>query len=176
MWHHNDAKSVSTNGAYLSVVYGVHVTAHPPRPPVTEHRWPDPDAGPWVVVLRWGDVDGRPECVGLDLGQLPDGDQPKVLAMSSVLRQLPVAEWIAADRAGMIAAPTPGGAVRQSTLERLQVVADVYRAAAAAGDPPVLAVAARFEITKGGAAALVSRARQVGLLPPTSQGVANAGK
>ncbi|MDP9389118.1 MAG: hypothetical protein M3Q48_14665 [Actinomycetota bacterium] len=29
--------------------------------------WPDPARGPWYVVAHWSEIDGRPECVGLEV-------------------------------------------------------------------------------------------------------------
>jgi hypothetical protein len=29
--------------------------------------WPDPKAGPWCFIGHWSDIDGRPECVGLEV-------------------------------------------------------------------------------------------------------------
>lgn len=75
----------------------------------------------------------------------------------------------------MMPAATPVRGLRKSTLDRLQAVADMYRAAVQDHRPPVKAVAEHFGLSKGGASNLITRARAVGLLPPTSQGVANAG-
>lgn len=30
-------------------------------------RWPDTLRGPWQLTFHWAEVDGRPECVGLDI-------------------------------------------------------------------------------------------------------------
>lgn len=148
----------------------------PPRqlPATTRHRWPEPD-GPWLVTLAWAVVDGRPECVGLDVRQA-DGAGHLVLTTSILMRQLPIAEWIAADRAEMMPRPASTAGLRQSTVDRLTEAAEVYRAAVQDRRPPVKAVEAHFGLSKGGASNLITRARQVGLLPPTSPGVANAGQ
>jgi hypothetical protein len=37
------------------------------RKDYTELQWPDPEAGPWFVGVHWRDVDGRPECIGMNL-------------------------------------------------------------------------------------------------------------
>ena len=29
--------------------------------------WPDPIKGPWMIRFHWGEVDGRAECVGIDV-------------------------------------------------------------------------------------------------------------
>jgi hypothetical protein len=29
--------------------------------------WPDPESGPWCFVGHWLDIDGRPECIGLEI-------------------------------------------------------------------------------------------------------------
>jgi hypothetical protein len=36
---------------------------HPP----TELLWPNPKSGPWWALVHWKEIDGRPECVGLEL-------------------------------------------------------------------------------------------------------------
>lgn len=59
--------------------------------------------------------------------------------------------------------------------DKLRRVATVYGAAAEAGQPPTLAVARRFRVSKSAAANLVARARGAGLLPATSRGRATPG-
>lgn len=142
----------------------------------TSHRWPDPELGPWTARLRWRIVYGRPECTGLDIIGPLDRPDAEITADDAVtllvLKGMRLAEWIASDRARMT--PEPGviiSGMRRSTRERLQVVADVYKEALSKGERPTTAVAEHFGLTQGGASSLVARARQVGLLPPTSAGV-----
>jgi hypothetical protein len=152
----------------------------------TTHLWPDRQAGPWLLELRWRVLDGRPECVGLRLASgdvFPDlsadawtvGDGEPVTA--ALIRLLGIPAHIAADRAGMILAPTgpalPPG-MRRSTADRFRKVAEVYRAALAEGRKPVLAVAETFDTSPSAAANLVARARAAGFLPPASPGVPQA--
>lgn len=54
--------------------------------------------------------------------------------------------------------------------DQLQQVADVYRAALAAGTPPTQTVADRLHVSRSHAGRLVGQARQRGLLGPTSRG------
>ncbi len=49
-------------------------------------------------------------------------------------------------------------------------VAEVYARAVQAGQPPTMAVAAHFQVEKSSAAKKVARARERGLLPPTTRG------
>lgn len=135
-------------------------------PATTQHRWPDTTDGPWLVTLTWQEIDGRPECVGLTI----TGAENSILT-AGVMRKLPVADWIAEDRADMTprAAATVG--LRTSTVERLKTAADIYQQARREGRPPTKAVAEHYGISHGGASHLVSRARNAGLLPPTSRGV-----
>jgi hypothetical protein len=60
--------------------------------------------------------------------------------------------------------------LRRSTRERLEEVARVYREAFAANQPPAKAVEERLGLTQGRASSLIARAREVGMLPPTSRG------
>lgn len=63
----------------------------------------------------------------------------------------------------------PAG-LRESTFERLKEAARIYQEAFAAGGKPTTAVAEHYGLTVGGASNLVSRARDIGLLPPTTRG------
>lgn len=54
--------------------------------------------------------------------------------------------------------------------DHYQAVAEVYRLAVAEGVPPTKAVAEHFTVSKSAAAKKVSRARERGLLPPTTRG------
>jgi hypothetical protein len=123
--------------------------------------------GPWLAVLNWSVIDGRHECVALHVQQAGVA----AILTASLLRKLPVADWIAQDRAGMTPRQTTTG-MRTSTLNRLKEAAEVYREALRYREPPTKAVAEHFDISHGGASNLVSRARAAGLLPPTSPGVA----
>jgi hypothetical protein len=142
--------------------------------PSTMQRWPDSD-GPWQVTMDWKVVDGRIECVGLFIGAA-DGDRP---ITPGLVRGLKVGDLIRQGRADLTEQATAGAEVRRvgmrrSTRQRLEEVARVYRAAFDAGLPPARAVADQFGITAGGASSLVARAREAGLLPPTSPGAPQA--
>jgi hypothetical protein len=60
------------------------------------------------------------------------------------------------------------------TNEHLIEVADTYRTALAAGEPPVQAVAARFDLRSHQAAKRVQAARSRGFLPRTTPGAPRA--
>lgn len=139
-----------------------------------------------MVRLTWQVIDGRRECVGLNISsmatpaenravppflQMPDEGVPLT---PGVVRDLKVGELIRSERErqdkqwGTPVVRPPG--LRESTFKRLQEAAVIYRAAYSSGDKPTTAVAEHFGLTVGGASNLVSRARELGLLPPTSRG------
>jgi hypothetical protein len=126
--------------------------------------------------MVWAKVDGRPECVGVTVfpRAASSGETEAVLQIlqASLLRQIPIADWIAQDRAAMAPAVEATAGMRQSAVDRLREATEVYQAAVRHGMPPTKAVAARFGISSGGASNLVARARAAGLLPPTSPGKA----
>jgi hypothetical protein len=139
------------------------------RLPSTQHRWPRGD-GPWVVTLGWRVIDGRPECVEVNIAGGEDVTGPLT---GTLLRQIGIPGFIAADRAAMMPAEEPAvpAGMRRSTVERFRRVAAVYRKALAEAGNPVQAVAAEFNLTGPSAANLVARARAAGFLPPASPGV-----
>lgn len=93
----------------------------PPHPPTSRRRakegehlrptaryWPDPYDGPWVLVLLWQVINGRPECVGLTLdssgtphlADLVRDVKPKTGTplTTTTLRALRLSELLAEDR------------------------------------------------------------------------------
>jgi hypothetical protein len=154
----------------------------------TLQRVPDRETGPWLLVTYWQELDGRRECVGMKLTSIAtaeEADDPPGLEMprdgqvltTSLLRDLRLSEQIQNARAafeqlGRREPEKPAG-LRQSTWERLQLAARIYREAFAGNGKPTSAVAAHFGLSVGGASNLVSRARDVGLLPPTSRGASH---
>lgn len=153
--------------AQNEIPYRMGVSSHPGQMPTsTQHHWPDPSEGPWSVTLDWQVIDGRPECTGLAVA----GSEGRMLT-ASVVRKIPVADWIAEDRARLAPTKPAIGGLRASTVERLKTAAEVYQRARSEGLPPTKAVAAYYGISHGGASNLISRARAAGLLPPTSPGV-----
>jgi hypothetical protein len=159
--------------------------------------WPDRKTGPWLLTFHWQAIDGRPECVGLDIAsslpertieeraagwaQLPEVGQP---LRTGVLRDLRLSELIQEERvraehlrrdvfetldAGSAYAPAKNA--RPATVRRMEMAAAAYREAWAVGGQPVRAVALRLGITQNAAKNLVARARAAGMLPPTSAGV-----
>ncbi|GAA0719518.1 hypothetical protein Drose_05835 [Dactylosporangium roseum] len=152
---------------------------------LTFQRYPD-DNGPWMLRMYWQTIDGRRECVGIKLSSMATRAEnravPPPLQMPAtgvpltpgIVRELRIGDLIRAERERLdetrdAPAVRPAG-LRESTWRRLQEVAAIYRAAYSAGGKPTTAVAERFGLTVGGASSLVSRARDVGLLPPTSRG------
>ncbi len=147
--------------------------------PPTEHRWPDPEVGPWRLTLLWQVVDGRPECVGVTaLSSTPPDATPGLPLTGTVLRDLRVPERISTGRAQMTEDGQESTAdrarrlgMRRSTAERFEEVARVYREALSSGERPIKAVAARFGLAETSASNLVGKVRAAGFLPPASPGV-----
>lgn len=150
----------------------------------TYHRYPDSD-GPWMLQLYWQTIDGRPECVGMKFSSMATRGENRSLSPNlqmpmtgvplptSILRDLKLGERIRAEREHLAPPRSevvrPAG-LRESTFKRLKEAARIYQEAFAAGGKPTSAVAEHYGLTPGGASNLVSRARDIGLLPPTSKG------
>ncbi len=163
-----------------------------------EVLWPDPHQGPWLVTAVFGQVDQRPEVVGLSLQSLgtPEllarfGDShpavehalPRALT-AEVWRSLPVGRLTAQARASWKGALQESGLLSQSPAAAelwksrrrlggvdLELVADVYLQALQAGRSPTKAVQEAFgPMSKSAAAQRVSRAREAGFLAPTARG------
>lgn len=141
----------------------------------TQHLHPDPASGPWRLTLSWLEVGGRPECVALEVRHIDPTGRMQPLG-ENVLRSMNISSRIATDRAGLVKPaaplepPRPKG-MREETFERLRLVAAIYRGALTQGHPPTKAVAEELGVALGTASATVSKARRLGLLPPTSGGV-----
>jgi hypothetical protein len=135
----------------------------------TEHNWPDAERGPWKVGMRWQLLDGRPECVEVVISHAGGPAEP---VPATLLRQLPIGDFIAADRAELAPPVEAVSGMRKSAADRLRLAVNVYQEALTDGRKPTKAVAEYFGISQGGASNLVARARAAGLLPPTSAGKA----
>lgn len=155
----------------------VSVTRRPygARVEQTSRRWPDPDMGPYKLTLLWSRANGRPQVAGLHLDPIAD-DAPAVT--TSLMRDLKLAEIMIEDREQLAHIPqlkAPAEVViegmRPATVKRLQRAAEIYLAAWRAGEPPTKEVGRRMNLSPAASANLVRRAREIGLLPPTSAGV-----
>jgi hypothetical protein len=63
-WHPFLAKAYLLPArSFRATIRGVAQTHHSP----TVLSWPDPQTGPWSIRVHWQDIDGRPECVGLEV-------------------------------------------------------------------------------------------------------------
>lgn len=145
---------------------------------ITERLWPDPKQGPYRLALFWVRRNGRPEPVGMELLPSAGNLSEAPTLTTSALRDLKVAEIAAEDREGLPyvppAQPAPevvAEGMRPATLRRLKRTAEVYQEAWLAGNPPTQAVARAMNVSVAAAGNLVRRARQAGLLPPTTGGV-----
>ncbi len=142
----------------------------------TERAWPDPDRGPWRLILWWARDDGRLHVTGLKLEPIEAGRD--TILTTSTLRDLRLSEVAAEERMKLARQPVEArspevvlAGMRPGTARRLTLAAQIYREAWEAGGNPRQAVAERMNVSPGAAANLISRARAAGLLPPTSSGV-----
>jgi hypothetical protein len=55
-------------------------------------RWQDAEAGPWQITLRWSQIDGRVECVGVALDPLSP-DKPCIVS-TATWRAIPLRSLI----------------------------------------------------------------------------------
>jgi hypothetical protein len=158
----------------------------PEDTPRTEGRWTDPDGREWAYQLAWGTVEGRLECVGIELTS-----QGQTLTVSrltaELLRRFPLGRlidegrrqqdwWMPQEqelfRQLLRKAEEAGGSGRL-TPRHLAEVAMVYTKAHLAGEPPTKAVQEWWKwgpVPYGTAARWVTRCRQLGLLEPTEKG------
>ncbi len=162
-------------------------------------RWPDSD-GPWEITLWWAPVEGRMECVGIDIrsfrqprkqhlvgsaSQLP-GTDPQAVS-TSLLRSLPLGRILEAkrtDHAGLASEMfreepsrrwhAPKRRRAKYGPEHFAEVARVYREAFTRNRTPTRAVARHFEVSPTAAAKWVVRCRDLGLLPKTTRGRARS--
>lgn len=158
--------------------------------------WPDPDKGPWLVGLKWALIDNKVQCVHFEMFST-DNDLP---VTGTVLRTVPIAavietalrqktamlEAIAASarlpdeikerarkRLKQLHKPRKGGR-RALSPQHWEEVASTYTTAHRARENPTKAVAEELNISYSAAAKKVAKCRQLGLLPPTTRGKANA--
>jgi hypothetical protein len=148
--------------------------------------------GPWVIVVSLAEVRGRLECVGLDV-QASRPLKPTPLT-ASAYRALPLGEIVKTAKRKLLRGAGPQGenagleslkekarrelSRRDTSLggapgrppEHFAEVADEYAKAWREGRPPVQAVAAWGGVSRSAAAKWVYRARQLGLLAPTTKG------
>ena len=155
------------------------------------------DDVPWEVELRWSDVDGYAECVGLQIAPKEDGH----VLRAATVRALPFGKLVRDARraryeehgGSFVEALTGTGREleigdtatpvepwkSQAQRRRPQLddghyadVARIYSNAVARGAAPRKAVAASMHASDPTAARWISEARNRGLLPPTVPGKA----
>lgn len=172
--------------------------------------WIDPWKGRWDLTLLWAEVDGRMECVGIEMystsrpwrlggkwvaDTLP-GSRGPVPLTANILRALKIGQRVTKLRRGhrdvlrRIEETAPQDTAAQAGeelqlwtgrgrqpdygIDHYQKVAQVYRDAWLQGKPPTKAVQSRFRVSYSYAAKKVQKARELGLLPPTTRGRASA--
>ena len=155
--------------------------------------WPDPDQGPWLVSARFQTIDGRMECIDIQLRAyrptemslpLPEHGLATAFIDAKLWRSVPVASITHAmkDRSRIRLAhlleqqsedPTVSAeavALGREILDALEGHTEVARVYLAATGAPTRAVASHFSITQSAAANRVLRARKAGAIPPTTKG------
>jgi hypothetical protein len=165
----------------------------------TSVRWPGP-SGDLEITLHFSPVEGRYECVGVDVRsfrwttgeprKLPN-TEPRAIKTEEL--RLPLAELADSERAKIRAflfadtgdaewdeTPWASGQVEAWEPKKqgrppkydLNEVSRVYREAYDKNKKPTRAVAAHFGISESNAANQVARCRdpEIGLLPPTTRG------
>lgn len=163
-------------------------------------RWPDVQAGPWLVSLTWRWAGDRAECAGFSIIATDEHAEP---LSATLVRSVPVMQLVRRARreryeshgGGLLEAVDDGQDVdiSQQFVEHLRreaaswrsrrpgrpvelgrehyaEVARVYSAAHAAGTPPLVAVQDRWHTSRPTASRWVAAARAEGLLPPTDRG------
>lgn len=174
------------------------------HPPV-ELRYPDRDRGPYRLRLWVGLLEDRPVVARIEVSGFDDDPFTGIEPITSSTIRLPLQELLReavknlSDEIEAAAAkpsafgwpwhlaelePTRDALHNEPKVGRPRVrddehfveVATVYRDAMVRGDFPTVAVSKHFHVSKTCAAKWVSRARALGLLPPTEQGRANAGR
>jgi hypothetical protein len=151
--------------------------------------WVDGNGNTWHFALHWREIEGRLECVGLEL--MSESGTPLT---AGLLRTFPLgkataenrrvgselhrwlAEHVEVDRdeltsqARAWAESGSGRGPKGYGAEHFAEVAAVYREAIRDSDRPTQAVAERFVVSHSAAAKWVARCRVMGLLPPTERG------
>jgi hypothetical protein len=151
-------------------------------------RWQGKD-GSYIVTLRFAPIEGRMECVGVDVEAVPGG------AVTAVaLHSIPLGKLIAkrqSEAGNAIASPATiavttsipqptvlttrrGGRPPKYDRAWWEKVARVYVEAYARNRTPTRAVASRFRVSESAAAKWVAKCRDIGLLPKTTRGKARA--
>jgi hypothetical protein len=160
--------------------------------------WPDPFEGPWRVTVHLAEVDGRLECVGIDLrsfGEAPAGTLEPTALNAELWRSFPPAQAIAEAQswmrplAGAVRAGKPGFAKDPRAKEVLARAAELVTRGrdglgvdhflnvavvyadtwASGGGDPVAAVTDHWGCARSTAGRWVSQARRkYGYLEPTT--------
>ena len=155
----------------------------------------------WRIKLTFDQIGSSMECVGVEImgyafGADPRAHQSKVLTAAD-LRAIPLAKLIKEGRGRVVALFREGldaedadwrarverelkrwertrslGRPPEYETDHWREVAETYREAFRRGDPPTKAGAARFRLSHSAATKHVARARERGLLGPTTKGKA----
>lgn len=158
------------------------------------------DGVAWRVVLRWGDVDGFVECVGVELAHEEEARSLtaaviRALPFGGLVRQArnaryeaswgPVIESVTGtddeaslppgvDREAQAWTDRPVRRAAHLDDDHYEAVARVYSHASDRGVAPRKAVAETMHVSQPTASRWIGEARRRGLLPPTTPGKAKA--
>lgn len=167
----------------------------------TDFEWQQSDGTLWKGYLGWSEIRGRMECVCVVLYS-PNGDTPVTAAVwrqfefASLVRKYrknfhdwyqeraaaasdedrPLAEWDAKRWTEAKRKWAEAGRRQRFGPGHFADVAQVYEEAWRLDHPPVQAVVKRFRCSPSTASKWVMRARELGLLPPTTPGKARGGE
>lgn len=158
------------------------------------YLWPDPRKGPFAVWLHFAVIDGRAECVGVEVRsfawptdmyarRLPAKDAATEVVSAEVLRSVRVGELVSRHRDDVRSTvaryvdeswPDDAHAAAQawgdeSVSDRVRAAAQIYMREYGTGRP-TKAVEQELLVSYSAAAKLVQRARDAGLLPATTRG------
>lgn len=140
--------------------------------------WPDPEVGPFRLVLAWHERQGRALCTGVSLQSTGSDEVTATLLrkvrLDAIVREARADRW--GSSVGRTETPPPQtkrGGRRALTHEFLGEVAAIYRAAGETNGPPRLSVAWHYGVPTATASRWISMARQAGHLPATTKGRAS---
>lgn len=163
--------------------------------------WEAPSGSQWRLTFALKRVEGRPECVGLEVVSLPDFEHPERPLNAKTMRALQFSGELDRARRGQAArddrlidlgrrlggsvsglaeeravmAPGEGKARKRYTTKDLQRVAAEYSRAWSAEPPsksPTRDTSELLGLRYDQTAKLIQRCRKLGLLPSTDKGVA----
>jgi hypothetical protein len=162
------------------------------------HAFPDPKAGPWEAEVRFGLVDGRVECIGIDvhplstratepltatvlrrvnlgtlIGEVLDDAGPDLQRLAGLRRRYgPTLGEMQAAGIGQLAKRRKKPGPKPKDVAHYQEVARIYLSTPS---KPTKAVKNHFLVSESTAGKYVAGARDLGLIPQTTRGRRSGG-